>query len=149
MTPTRVQIGQAITALLGGVTWDSPARGFAYTSERLQIWDDCPSQPALYVVEGDERFAQISGLGPVRDMEYRVVVYQDVGRDPTNPRPATENGLILDALETAIAQSDTPDQRQTLGGLCHHARIDGTIMKDAGDLDGQAMVVFSVWVLVP
>lgn len=145
----RTQVGAAITALLQNVRWGTPERGFAYTSERLQTWDDCPAQPALYVVEGDERRTQVTNMGAVREWEYRVVVYQDTGRDTSLPRPATENDLILDALEARIEDVDTPDDRQTLGGLCHRARIDGPILKDSGDLDGQAMIVFSIWVMVP
>ncbi len=145
----RREIGAALTAILDGVSWGSPSRGFQYSSERLQLWEDAPAQPAIYVTVGDERHVPRSNMPPVRDLEFRVIVYQRTGTNTEDPRPADENDLIMDALDARIREWDTPDERQTLGGLCHHARIEGTVLKDSGDLDGQGMIAFSVWVLVP
>lgn len=147
----RTEIGQRLMDMLSKVTWgDGQPRGFVYTSERLQDWDQAPAQPALYVTEGDENYKQPGGvMPPIRDIEFRVVVYHDVGKDTSHPRPATENDMILEAFEKVMLNFDTPDQRQTLGGLVHHARIEGTIMKDSGDLDGQAMLLVPIWVMIP
>jgi len=32
------------------------------------------------------------------------------------------------------------NNRQTLGGMVSHCRIDGQVMKDPGDLDGDALL---------
>jgi hypothetical protein len=146
----RQEIRQAVQAMFLGVRWGSPQRGFVYTSNRLQTWDDAPAQPALYTPGGGgERWTSISNLAPKRDLEFPIFVYQDLGKNLADPDPGLENDLIMDALEARILQYDTPDQRQTLGGLVHHARIDGTVSKDSGDLDGQGIIMFSVWALVP
>lgn len=146
----RYEIRQALQSLLQDVKWGSPERGFVYTSMRLQVWDDAPGQPALYTPGGGaERWTSRSNLGPLRDLEFPIFIYQDTGKDSSCPDPGMENDLIMDAIEQRILQHDTPDQRQTLGGLVHHARIEGTVSRDAGDLDGQGIIMFSVWALVP
>lgn len=144
----RREVAQALMGLLSGVSWGESLHGFVYTSFRLQLWEDAPGQPALYVCAGDERWTQVSGRPPLRDLEFRAVVYQDVGRDTSHPRPADENDDIMGAFE-GVLLPDSPEGRMTLGGLVHHARIDGTVIKDSGDLDGQAMMVVPIWVMVP
>lgn len=148
MTSERSTVGQALHDLLCTAQWDSPARGWAYTSQRLQLWDDVPAQPSMITQEGDERFTQTTRGLPLRVWEYRVVIYQNAARDTSNPRPADENGLIMGALE-ALMPSDTPDQLQTLGGLVHSVKIVGTVLKDDGALDGQGMLVVPIEVMVP
>lgn len=147
----REQIAAALLDLVANVTWGDPVRGFGYQSQRLQSWLDCPAKPASYLVQRDEKYTQRSGvLPPIRDMEFLLVTYQDVGSDPAHPRPGTENDLMLEAIETRLLQFDTPDQRQTLGGLVHHARIEGVIEKIAGDdQDGQGAMLIPIWVMIP
>lgn len=148
MSPDRRTVGQALHALVAGLTWDSPARGFAYTSQRLQLWDDVPAQPALMSQEGDERWTQTTRGLPIRVWEYRLVIYQRTGTDTSLARPADENDLIMGAIEDAIPSTD-PDRNQTLGGLVHSVKIVGTVLKDDGSLDGQAMIVVPIEVIVP
>ena len=40
-------------------------------------------------------------------------------------------------------------KRLTLGGLVHHCYIDGSVFKDPGDIDAQAMMVIPILMLVP
>ena len=147
--PDRRTVGRALHALLASATWDSPARGFAYTSERLQLWDDVPAQPALMTQEGDERHTQTTRGLPLRIWEYRVVVYQNLGRNSSLDRPADENDLIMGALESLLPDGTQADLNQTLGGLVHSVKIVGTVLKDDGALDGQAMIVVPIEVIVP
>ena len=56
------------------------------------------------------------------------------------------NGL-LDAVEAAL--NPFPLEAQTLGGLVTHCWIDGSTDYHPGDLDGQAIAVVPVKVLVP
>ena len=146
--PSRSDVGRALHALVAGITWDSPARGFAYTSHRLQLWDDVPAQPAMMTQEGDEQWTQTTRGLPIRVWSYRIVVYHRTGADSSVERPADESSLILEALESAIPSLD-PDLRQTLGGLVHSVKIVGTVMKDDGAMDGQAMLVVPVEITVP
>lgn len=146
MTDRRT-VGRALHALLASAQWDG--RGFAYTSERLQLWDDVPAQPALMTQEGDERFTQTTRGVPLRVWEYRAVIYQRLGVDTSMERPADENDLIMGAIEELIPDGTTPDGNQTLGGLVHSVKIVGTVLKDDGALDGQAMIVVPIEVIVP
>lgn len=148
MTSLRQTVGRALHALVSSVEWGSPAQGFAYTTERMVLWDDVPGQPALITQSGDERWTQTTRGVPLRIWEYRLVIYHQAGRDTTVDRPADLGDLIMDALEAIMPSSD-PDQRQTLGGLAHSVKIVGTVMKDDGALDGQAMIVVPVEVTVP
>jgi hypothetical protein len=146
--PTRTQVGRALHALVAGARWGDPQTGFAYTSQRLHLWDDVPAQPAMMTQEGDERWSQTTRGLPLRIWEYRLIIYHSAGRDTTVERPADESGAILDALEALFLSAD-PDRLQTLGGLVHSVKITGTILKDDGALDGQAMIVVPIDVTVP
>ena len=66
------------------------------------------------------------------------------------PRPplACSQLLILDAVQ-ALFPADDPDRVQTLGGLVHHCFISGKLFKDPGDLDGQALIIVPIKILVP
>lgn len=143
---TREQVYGALIALSAGLTWDSPARGFAYRSRRLQLWEDVAQKPALMQVEHSEVFTQARNLPSRRVFSAEWWVYHEAGASP-DAIPATENNLILDAIEAAFPSE--PDMAQTLNGLVHHCWIDGKIMKVAGDLDGQSMIVVPIAILVP
>ena len=54
----------------------------------------------------------------------------------------------LDALEEALAPPPGFD-RQTLGGLVHYCRIEGRVVKDPGDLDGQGLALVPIKILAP
>jgi hypothetical protein len=42
-----------------------------------------------------------------------------------------------------------PGARQTLGGIAYRAFIDGTIHKDNGDLDGTALLIVPITIILP
>lgn len=137
-----LQIVRDITWVSGG----SP-QGFVTTSRRLRSFADVPEQPAAFVSSGDELFAQTTGLPYSVTLEAKLVIYHRVGTDET-AIPDEETSLIMDAVQAALNPPDV-DERQTLGGLVHHCWIDGTVLKDSGDLDGQAVIVVPIKMLVP
>jgi len=147
VTPTREQISNAIFALVSGITWDSPARTWAFASQRMHIWTDVPAQPALCMSEHDEHPAQRTRLLTRNEREFQIVVYQCTAADGVTPGKI-ENNLILDAIEDALRPSPGHEV-QTLGGLVHHCWIEGDIFRDSGDLDGQGVITVPVRVLVP
>lgn len=147
MSASRETILSALFDLGKGVQWDSPLRGFAYSSRRLQNWVECPVQPAFYQVEHDEMPTQKTGMLSLRRWEAKWVIYQNVGKNQSSI-PATENNMILDALDAALLPPPG-FETQTLGGLVHHCYIEGTIFRDAGDLDGQGVMVIPIKILVP
>jgi len=144
----RKTVSTALFELLKGISWGNPASGWAYSSERLQHWEDCPQQPALYVQEGDERWTQVTRFEAIRTWEYKIVVYQDSAKNESNPRPADTNDAIMAAIEAALGM-DQAGNHQTLGGLVHSVKIVGTVLKDSGDLDGQGFLGVPIEVIVP
>jgi len=52
---------------------------------------------------------------------------------------------ILDALEAALNPAN--GARQTLGGLVSHCRIEGAVLKDPGDLDGDGLLWVPIKIL--
>lgn len=146
----RKEIAKALYDFLRTVTWGEESRGFLYTSERLQAPEQCAIQPAFFCTQGGERFHKANGaMLPIRDLEHAIYIYWNTGKDPANPRPGDEGDMILDEIDARLSAFDHPDQRQTLGGMVHNARIDGDIIKIPGDLDGQGMLIVPIWTMVP
>ena len=145
--PTREDVFNALFALTAGLSWGSPPRALAYSARRVKLWDDLPAQPALCQAEQDEDVAEVTGLPSKTTLSASWLIYHNLGKDPA-ATPATETNLILDAVQ-ALFPSGDPDQVQTLGGLVHHCFISGKVFKDSGDLDGQALIIVPIKILVP
>ncbi len=142
----REPIFQALFALASAVSWGDPPAGFAYASRRVRLYDDLPATPALCQAEHEEEVEQVAGQPLRRRLSAAWTVHHSTG-DP-DAIPAVTNNLILDALDAAL-QPDGPDGCCTLGGLVAHAWIEGKVVKDPGDLDGRALMIVPVVVLVP
>lgn len=143
----REDIFGALFALGAGLTWGSPPRSLAYSTRRVKLWDDLPAQPALCQAEQDEEVVEITGMPSRTTCSASWLIYHNVGKDPA-ATPASETNLILDAVQ-ALFPSGDPDHVQTLGGLVHHAFVAGKVFKDSGDLDGQALIIVPIKILVP
>ena len=143
----REDIFQALFALSDGVAWGSPPRGFIHRSRRVAMWSDLPAQPALCQAEHDEDIEEVTGLSAVTTLSASWLIYHDVGKDP-EAVPAQESNLILDVVQALFPAGD-PDNVQTLDGLVHHCFISGKLFKDPGDLDGQALIIVPIKILVP
>jgi hypothetical protein len=50
-------------------------------------------------------------------------------------------------VDAALKPGPAAGGRQTLGGLVSHCYIDGKIMKDPGDIDGDGVAVIPVKIL--
>ena len=143
---TREPIFQALFALGAGATWGEPGRGFAYASRRVRLADDLPALPALCQAEHEETVERVAGQPPRRILSAAWIVHHTAaGPDAV---AASVNNLILDALEATLPP-DSPDGDCTLGGLVAHAWIEGQVFKDPGDLDGRALMIVPIRLLVP
>lgn len=156
--PTREDIFSALFALVstgeglaGTISWGA-GETLAYTSRRVRLWGDLPAQPALCQAEHDETYAQSTRLPFKRTLSASWLIFHKAGADPTTTPVQDTNG-ILDAVEALFSpQPDDPgfpDERLTLGGLVHHCFINGKLFKDPGDLDGQALIIVPITILVP
>ena len=143
----RNAIYDALFAIgVGAYNWE-------YTSQRLQIWTECPAQPAFYQVAHDNDFVQVSNQPYKVELMATWVVYQNGAQDPT-VQGSRLNNTLLDTLQAAMAprmEEGVPfdPNRNTLGGLVYHCFIGGQSFQDGGDLDGQGVLTIPIRILVP
>lgn len=136
---------EAIMTALFDLVKDLPQ--FVTTSRRAKLLKDVSTeqQPALFQEEGPGETIKYQAEG-LPALSY---IYVDLGfyaRIPDDKAPGEVLNPLIDAVCTALAP-DEDEERQTLGGLVCHCRIDGKILKNEGLLDGQASVVIPVEIL--
>ena len=85
---------------------------------------------------------------PKRVIEPKLFIYLSAKGDSVGA--SLLNG-VMDALDQAFALSgaDLGLGRNTLGGTAYSCRIDGKVLKDPGDLDGDALLVVPVRIVLP
>ena len=150
MRASRETVIAALVAKLTATVFASPVNGkttFATVSRKLKLFSDVPPQarPALFVTEHHETSSFQSENTPVKlSMDLNLFIY-------TNSRaatvPATDLNVILDAIDAALAPNCTG--RQDLGGNVSHCRIEGQVMKDPGDIDGDGFLWIPIKILGP
>jgi hypothetical protein len=143
---TREAVMTALFNLVIGV------HDFARTGRRLVLWDDVPAteRPALYMLEHNEAYSHPSETLQKRELHATLFVYTDA-KDATIVG-ATQINTILDELDAALTPSGRDafvGNRQTLGGLVSHCYIDGEVVKDPGDLDGDGLLIVPIRILLP
>jgi hypothetical protein len=146
VTPRESAIGALMNIVSNAYPWKlGPAR-------RLKLWSDVPaaSRPACFLFEGgQEAYTWSETAIPKRIIEVRLFVYLNA-KDPSTAGAALLNG-VMDAFDTAFALSgaDVISGRKTLGGTVYNCRIDGKALKDPGDLDGDALLIVPVRLILP
>lgn len=154
----RSQCKDALLALLtpvvfpdevnGSTTWASPP------SRRLKMFNaiDPSAQPALFIVQHREFYdAKGFGIPPKRYLEVGLWCFAPTGGDDI------VGDELLDSMEEGIETiMNKPDDLMrnelTLGGLCYYAKIDresNLFIRDPGDIDGQALLILPVRILLP
>lgn len=147
MSGPRDRALEALAALVAGAyPWSTPP------SRRLRLWSDVPraSRPCCFLFEGGrETYVWSNSAAPRRTISVQIFVYLDAGDESVCG--ASQINDVMDALDAALAPSgmDAALGRQTLGGLVHSCRIDGAPFKDPGDLDGDALLVAPVKLVLP
>jgi hypothetical protein len=121
-------------------------------SRRLKLWSDVPaaSRPACFLFEGgQETYFWSESAIPKRVIEIRLFVYLNA-KDPSIAGASLLNS-VMDAFDTAFALTggDVVSGRNTLGGKVYNCRIDGKALKDPGDLDGDALLIVPVKLILP
>ena len=121
---------------------------FVSCSRRLQLWSDVPAsqRPALFMTEHHETPTYRSENTPaVTTISVDVFVYIDAS--DRSRVPSTDLNSILDGIDAALAPGPG-EQRQTLGGIVSHCRMEGQILKDPGDLDGDGLLIIPVTIML-
>ena len=153
MSDPREDIANALFALLQAATFSAAINGsttWLTSSRRLELWGDVPTdqQPAMFLVEHTEDDQQPGrGIPVKRYMDFAVFCYAPcVDKSIVG---GTLVNLMTSAVETALAPDDVAADVLTLGYTVQWCRIEGKIFKDPGDIDGQAMIIIPVRVLLP
>jgi len=144
---TRESAFAALFAKLQTATWGS-GQTWAYSSRRVALFNQTPNQPALYLVAHDELIKQRTGGDYVQTWKATALIYHQAGAVET-AIPNQLDNAILDAIFALFAPDNGFTNKFTLGGLVHHCFIEGQIRKIGGDLDGQAMIVVPITMLIP
>ncbi|MEI7443266.1 MAG: hypothetical protein WCK28_00110 [Burkholderiales bacterium] len=140
---TREPIYAALFARL------SAAAAFQTASRRLKHWTDTPGgeQPALFMAQRRETVmpaTPVPGLPPKYLLEVDVYVY---AKARSNAAPGPILNPLLDAIDAAMAGTPATGGKNTLGGLCEHAWVEGVIDTDEGTLGDQAVAVVPIRIL--
>jgi hypothetical protein len=144
MATTREQAMEALYALL------QQTPGVVTFGRRLKLWNAVPAemQPALYLVEHSEaRLANLRGTPGRLQLIANIFLY--VKTTDAEVIGGIELNNLLDAIEATIAPADPKVNVQTLGGLVNRCWINGTIIKDPGDIDGQGLAIIPINILFP
>jgi hypothetical protein len=134
------------TLVSGAYAWKTgPAR-------RLKLWSDVSlsARPACYLFEGGEDvYTWTESARPKRVLEVRLFIY--LSAKDSAVVGAALLAEVMDALDAAFVPtgSDEIVGRNTLGGAAYHCRIEGKVLKDPGDLDGDALLVVPVKIVLP
>jgi hypothetical protein len=120
-------------------------------SRKLKLWSDVPaaSRPACFIFEGGlESYAWSELALPKRALDAKLFIYLSAKAETCGA--SLLNG-VMDALDSAFALSgaDLAFGRNTLAGAAFSCRIDGKVLKDPGDLDGDALLVVPVKIILP
>ena len=150
LSVSRETVLAALFAKLSSATFTEVggASEFVTSSRRLRLWSDVPAgqRPAMFMTDHHETPSYRSENTPALvTISVEVFVYID-SSDPSSV-PSTDLNNILDGLDAAIAPGPG-EQRQTLGGLVSHCRVEGQILKDPGDLDGDGLLIVPILVML-
>jgi hypothetical protein len=145
---SRESVYAALFALGSSLTWVNcfgQSVQPAESSRRVQQWDSI-NKPAFLQVEHRESLSQVTNLPTKLTLKAEWWFYISDGED-ANAVPTTTVNNLVDAVEKAIGI--IPNIPQTLGGLVHHCWIDGEVLRVAGDIGGQGVVIVPVALLCP
>lgn len=121
---------------------------FETVGRRLILWTQVAAQPALFLRHvGDSYSPHATRLPPRIVMHCEIWLYSNAGQDP-DAAPEIALNILLDAVETLLRPLPGREA-QTLGGLVTHCWIEGQVEIHPGDLDGQAIAIVPVKILVP
>lgn len=149
----------ALATLMATVEYTDPytlttGNQFVSTSRRVKLWADVPheQQPACFQAEHATIESQVSGMPYKTTLEANWIIYHAFSM-ADGVEGVKYNTAILSGVRAALAPLPSDpgyyEKRNTLGGLVYHCFISGRVFKDPGDIDGEAMMVVPIKLLVP
>ena len=143
---TRESIYDALFCLIKNITWQQngiPTQ-FRYSSRYLQSFDTIldGQLPAIFLRQYREPTTQPVLALPIWKMKAQIWIYALAAGNASQPQnyPAQQINPILDSLQTAL-QGPVPGEKQTLGGLVEHVKIDGDIIMNDPVVPDQQIII--------
>lgn len=147
LSVSRETVLSALFAKLSETVFTSPVSGqsaFVSVSRRLRHWADVPrdQRPAMFMTcHGESPTYRAENTPLYSKMSVKIFVYTD-SADKLSV-PDTDISVILDSLDISL-EPGPGEQRLTLGGLVSHCRVDGEILRDPGDMDGDGLIIVPI-----
>ena len=143
--PNQITLSEPATAGGANITFTT---GFRTTGRRLKLWGDVAAQPALFLRNASEEISPRNARMPPRvTMHCEAWIYSNAGTAP-DVVPAVTLNHILDAV-MQVLEPGPGQEVLTLGGLVHNCWVEGQVELHTGDLDGQAIAVVPIRILLP
>jgi hypothetical protein len=117
---------------------------FVTVSRRVRHWADVQKtdRPALFMTCHQEvPTYRNENKTAYQKLFVKLFVYID--SSDKSSVPDTDLSVILDAIDSVISPP-VYSPTLSLGGLVSHCRVDGQIMRDPGDLDGDGILIVPV-----
>lgn len=143
LAPLTLTLPATVTA-----TGVAMTTGFLTFGRRFRHWSDVTAQPALFLRDGDEELEYHNIILQRQTIKAEVWIYSRAGDNP-DLAPTIALNNLLDAVQSAFEPDSPMERRFTLGGLVEWCRLVGSILKSPGDLDGQAIALADVEIIVP
>jgi hypothetical protein len=122
--------------------------GIQTAGRRVRLAASVAAQPAVFVRGADEDMEWSNTVLSEQLIRAEIWLYSNAGSSPS-VAPETMINWLCDGVQyTAMAPDDPMSGRFTLEGLVFWCRL-RRIMKQSGDIDGQAMAVIDVDIIVP
>lgn len=123
----------------------SVAPGLVTTSRKLKHWNDVPAsqRPALFQAQKREISMVQTGQPTRWLLEVDLYLY-------VSTLGATSPGAVLNPIVdaiTAMLDLQVGGFPQTLGGMVHYARVEGTVETDEGTLGDDAVAIIPVQIM--
>ena len=142
---TREDIMSALFALIKG------AADFKRTGRRLQLWTDVApaDKPAMFMSEHDEDSVNPDDSTPGKlTINAKIWIYTDAGLDQS-VEPIIELNNLIDSVWKVLQPNNPVQNVFYIPGTPARVRIDGKVIKDAGDIDGNGLAIIPLKILVP
>ena len=145
---SREAIYEAVFALATGLSWTGAAgpTSFVNPMRRVRTFSEIREWPTLSQAEHDEAISARTNIPTSNTFNVTWLVYHNVGKDKS-VIPASESNAILDAIDGLFPIDNSEGSLQTLGGLVHRVSVSGRIIKEHGDLQGQALLMIPLKIL--
>jgi hypothetical protein len=133
------------SAVNGHTTWVSISR-------RLKMFNDIDplAQPALFVVQHRETYeTRYAGVPPRRVLDLGLWCFAPSLGDVVGDEYLDS---MFEGIEAVLDVADNVTGELTLGNLCHSCTIDrrdNMLIRDPGDIDGQALLIVPIRIVLP